>query len=76
MVLHQPVKYKYSVPESYAHYVDNVKQRYRKHLPDVAQSFWLPANMDTFIQLSLTSREKLQNRSVDQYSANKRIVSE
>ena len=69
---HQPVKY--SVPShytmKYAQYVDNVKQRYKKHLRDVAQSFWLPADMHTFIQLSLRNQDKFGNRSVDQYSAN------
>ena len=72
--LHQPVKD--SVPEHYAQYVDNVKQRYKTHLRDVAQSFWLPANMHTFIQLSLTSRDEPCAARVDQYSANQRIVSE
>ena len=43
---------------------------------DVARSFWLPADMVTFIQLSLTSRDELGTRSVDQYSANERIISE
>ena len=68
--LHHPM------PEHYAQYVDNVKQRYKIHLRDVAQSFWLPADMDTFIQLSLTSQNKSRVPRVDQYSANKRIVSE
>ena len=45
--LHRPVN---------ALYANNIKQRYKKHLPNVAQSFWsVPANMHTFIQLSLTS---------------------
>ena len=72
--LHQPVKD--SVPEHYSQYVDNVKQRYKTHLRDVAQSFWLPADMHTFIQLSLTSRDKPCAARVDQKSANERIVSE
>ena len=71
---HQPVKY--SLPKDYTLYVDKVKQRYKKHLPDVAQSFWLPADMDTFIQLSLTTRDKPHTARVDKYSANPRIVSE
>ena len=72
--LHQPVKD--SMPEHYTQYVHNVKQRYKTHLPDVAQSFWLPADMHTFIRLSLTSRDKPRAPVVDQYSANPRIVSE
>ena len=73
--LHQPVKD--SMPEHYAQYVYNVKQRYKTRLHDVAQSFWLPADMDTFIQLSLTtSQNKPRAPKVDQYSANERIVSE
>ena len=72
--LHQPVKD--SVPEHYAQYVHNVKQRYKTHLRDVAQSFWLPADMDTFIQLSLTSQNKPCTPKVDEDSANTRIVSE
>ena len=60
----------------YIQYVDNVKQRYKTHLPEVAQSFWLPADMDTFIQLSLTSRDKPHAPRVDEDSANERIVSE
>ena len=73
--LHQPVKD--SMPEHYAQYVHNVKQRYKTHLRDVAQSFWLPADMDTFIQLSLTtSQNKLHVPIIDQFSANERIVSE
>ena len=72
--LHQPVKY--PMPEHYAQYVHNVKQRYKTHLRDVAQSFWLPANMDTFIQLSLTSQDNPRAPIVHQYSANKQIVSE
>ena len=71
---HQPMKY--PMPENYAQYVNNVKERYKTHLCDVAQSFWLPADMQTFIQLSLTNRDELDNRSVDEYSANERIVSE
>ena len=67
---------KYSVPENYAQYVHKVKQRYKIHLRDVAQSFWLPANMHKFIQLSLTSRDKPRAPKVDQDSANQRIVSE
>ena len=39
----------------YAQYVYDVKQWYKIHLCDVPQSFWLPAEMDTFIQLSLTN---------------------
>ena len=81
MVSHQPVKdsmenYTQYRPARYTLYVDNVKQRYKKHLPDVAQSFWLPADMHTFIQLSLTTRDKPQTARVDHYSANERIVSE
>ena len=72
--LHQPVKY--SMPENYAQYVHKVKQRYKKHLPDVAQSFWLPADMHTFIQLSLTSQDKPRAPIVDENSADERIVSE
>ena len=64
------------MPENYAQYVNNVKERYKTHLRDVAQSFWLPADMHTFIQLSLTNRDELGNRSVDEYSANERIVSD
>ena len=45
--LHQPVKD--SMPELYTQYVHNVKQRYKTHLRDVAQSFWLPVDMHTFI---------------------------
>ena len=63
-------------PTQYRQYVDNVKQRFKTHLPDVAQSFWLPANMHTFIQLSLTSRDKPHAPRVDQDSANPRIISE
>ena len=74
ILLHQPVKD--SMPEHYAQYVNNVKQRYKKRLPDVAQSFWLPANMHTFIQLSLTSRGEPRAPKVDQDSANQRIISE
>ena len=79
--LHQPVKdsmtnYTQYGPTQYKQYVDKVKQRYKKHLPDVAQSFWLPANMHTFIQLSLTSRVKPHAPIVHEYSANLRIVSE
>ena len=79
--LYQPMKdsiknYTQSTPTQYIQYVDNVKQQYKKHLHDVAQSFWLPANMHTFIQLSLTSRDKPRVPRVDQYSANQRIVSE
>ena len=84
--LHQPVKdsmknypqyrpTQYS-PTQYIQYVDKVKQRYKKHLSDVAQSFWLPANVHKFIQVSLTSRDKPHAPKVDQYSANQRIVSE
>ena len=81
MVLHQPVKdsmknYTQYRLTRYIQYVDNVKQRYKTHLPDVAQSFWLPANMDTVIQLSLTSRDMPHTPQVYQYSANPRIVSE
>ena len=72
--LHQPVKD--SMPEHYAQYVNNVKQRYKTHLRDVPQSFWLPADMDTFIQLSLTSRGEPRAPKVDQDSANQRIISE
>ena len=72
--LHHPVKD--SVPENCAQYVHNVKQRYKKlYLRDVAPSFWLPANMATFIQLSLTNRDELSTRSVDEDSANARIAS-
>ena len=71
---HQPAKY--SLSKDYTQYVDKVKQRYKKHLPDVAQSFWLPANMHTFIQLSLTRQDKPRVPKVDQYSANERMVSE
>ena len=71
---HQPVKY--SLPKNCTLYVDKVKQRYKKHLPDVAQSFWLPADMHTFIRLSLTRQDKPRVPKVDQYSANPRIVSE
>ena len=72
---HQPVKD--SMPEHYAQYVHNVKQWYKTHLRDVAQSVWLPADMDTCIQLSLTtSQNKPRAPKVDQYSANLRIVSE
>ena len=70
----QPAKY--SLPENYTQYIDKVKQRYKTHLPDVAQSFWLPANMHTFIQLSLTSRDQPSAPRVDEDSANPRIVSE
>ena len=70
---HQPVKY---LPKNCTLYADKVKQRYNKHLPDVAQSFWLPANMATFIRLSLTRRDKPRVPKVDQYSANERMVSE
>jgi len=63
-------------PTQCIHFVDKVKQRYKKHLPDVAQSFWLPANMDTFIPLSLTSQDKPRGPEVHQDSANPRIVSE
>ena len=76
MFLHQPVEYKYPVPKNFRQYIYNVKQRYKTHLHDVAQSFWLPADMHIFIQLSLTSRNKPRAPIVDQYSANKRIVSE
>ena len=71
---HQPANY--SLPKNCTLYVDKVKQRYKKHLPDVAQSFWLPANMHTFIQLSLTNRNNPRAARVDEYSANPRIVSE
>ena len=54
--LYQPVKH--PMPENYTQYVNKVKQQYKTHLHDVAQSFWLPANMHKFIQLSLTSRDK------------------
>ena len=60
----------------YAKYVDNVKQRYKTHLPEKAQSFWLRVDIPTYIQLSLTSRHKPRAARVDQYSANERIVSE
>ena len=63
-------------PTQYIQYVDKVKQRYKKHLHGVAQSFWLPADMHKFIQLSLTNREKPHAARVDQHSANQRIVSE
>jgi len=75
IISHQPEKEKYSMT-NYKHYVDKVKDRYKKHLPGVAQSFWLPTRMDTFIQLSLTSRDEPSVRRVDQDSANPRIVSE
>ena len=80
MDLHQPVKdsmknYTQYRPTQYIQYVDNLKQRYKKHLPALAQSFWLPADMDTFIQLSLKSQNMPHAPKVDQYSANKRIVS-
>ena len=65
MFLYQPVKY--------TQYVDNVKYRYKEHLPDVAQSFW---DMHAFVQLSLTSRDKPRTPKVDKGSANARIVSE
>ena len=71
MSLHQPV-----TNSKYTQYVDKVKQRYKKHLPDVAQSFWLPTNMHTFVQLSLTSRDKPHAPKVDEDSANQRIISE
>ena len=74
---HQPVKNsieKYTL--KYAQYVDNVKLRYKTHLRDVAQSFWLPTKMHTFIQLSLTSRDKPHAPIVDEDSPNTRIVSE
>ena len=79
--LHQSVKdsiknYTQSTPTQYVQYVNKVKQRYKIHLSDVAQSFWLPANIDTFIQLSLTSRDKPHTARVDRYSADERIVSE
>ena len=81
MDLQQPAKdsmknYTQYRPTWYTQYPNKVKQRYKKHLHDVAQSFWLPANMHTFIQLSLTSRDELHAPKVDQYSANQRIVSE
>ena len=60
----------------YAQYVYNVKQRYKTRLHDVAQSFWLPTKMHTFIQLSLTSRDKPRTARVDEDSPNERIVSE
>ena len=60
----------------YAQYVDNVKQRYKTHLPEVAQSFWLRVDIPTYIQLSLTSRHKPRAARVDKDSANERIVSE
>ena len=63
-------------PTQYKHYINKVKQWYKAHLPDVAQSFWLPTNMHTFIQLSLTNRDKPRAARVDQYSANQRIESE
>jgi len=71
MLLHQPVK-----DSKYTQYVNKVKQRYKTHLPNVSQSYWLPTNMDTFIQLSLTSRDKPRDPRVDEDSANQRIVSE
>ena len=84
--LHQPVKdsmtnytqYRPTQygPTQYKQYVNKVKQRYKKHLPDVAQSFWLPANMHTFVQLSLTSRDRPSAPRVDEDSANPRIVSD
>ena len=79
--LYQPVtdsvkNYTQYRPTQYVQYVDKVKQRYKTHLRDVAQSFWLPTNMHTFIQLSLTSRDKPHIRIVHRYSANPRIVSD
>ena len=81
VVLNQPVKdsrknYAQCKTTMVAQYVDKVKQRYKKHLPDVAQSLWLPANMHRFIQLSLTSRDMPHTPRVDEESANKRIISE
>ena len=81
VILHQPVKdsvknYTQYRPTRYIQYVDNFKQRYKKHLPDVAQSFWLPADMHMFIQLSLTSQDKRCALRVDEDSANERIVTE
>ena len=77
LFLHQPAKdfgknfiTQYRPTQNYTQYVDKVKNRYKKHLPDVAQSFWLPTNMHTFIQLSLTSQDKPRVPKVDQYSAN------
>ena len=60
----------------YAQYVYNVKQRYKTHLPEVAQSFWLRVDILTYIQLSLTSRHKPRAARVDKDSANERIVSD
>ena len=71
---YQSVKYSFS--KNFTLYADKVKQRYKIHLRDVAQSFWLPADMHTFIQLSLTSRDKPHAPKVDQDSSDERIVSE
>ena len=79
---HQPANYSLPKnytqyrPAQYTQYVDRVQQRYKKHLRDVVQSFWLPANMHTFIQLSLTTQDKPHTPIVDEDSANQRIVSE
>ena len=74
---HQTVKnFMENYTLEYAQYVYNVKQRYKTRLHDVAQSFWLPTKMHTFIQLSLTSRDKPRTARVDEDSPNERIVSE
>ena len=72
-VKHSMIKYR---PTQCTLYAGKVKHRYKNHLPDVAQSFWLPADMHTFIQLSLTNRDNPRAPRVDQNSANERIVSE
>ena len=50
-------------------YVDKVKDRYKKHLPAVAQSFNLVAS-------KTTSQNEPHAPKVDEDSANERIVSE
>ena len=74
IIYHQPMFLHSSV--KHEQYVEKIKHRYKRFLPDVAQSFWLPANMHTFIPLSLTNRGKPRVPTVDRYSANQRIVSE
>ena len=77
IVLHKPVEHSKKNYTQYSptQYVDKVKYRYKKHLSDVVQSFWLPTDMHTFIQLSLKKEEKPRAARVDEDSANERIVS-
>ena len=77
IVLHKPKEpKKIYTQHSPTQYVDKVKYRYKKHLSDVAQSFWLPTDMHIFIQLSLKKEEKPRAARVDEDSANERIVSD